>query len=79
MDGLKNERGQFTSPEDSISKLSRNDASITSGNDDDELLKNIKWLNMTSNVDTQQETETSECSIDIIIDKSDHMTEQQLV
>jgi len=65
--------------------LSRNDASVTSGNDDEEpqdykdLLKNIKWLNMTFNVDTEQETETSECSVDIIIDKSDHMTEQQFV
>jgi len=37
MDGLKNEGGQLTSPEDSISKLSRNDASIMRGDVDDEL------------------------------------------
>jgi hypothetical protein len=84
--GLKDQDGRFNSLQDLISKLSRNDTSTDSDDDDDDdlqdfndLLKSIKWVNTTFNVEAEQPEETGECSIDVIIDKFDHLNEQRLI
>jgi len=78
--GVDDKKRRFKSLEDFISKLPQD------GYDDydelqnyNDLIKNIKWINTTFNIDADPSHETGEYAIDIIIDKLDSMNEQRLV
>ncbi|CAF0903206.1 unnamed protein product [Rotaria sordida] len=79
--GLEDKKRQFELLQGCISKLSQDDYD----DDDDELqnyndlLKNIKWLNTTFNIDADNPQETGEYSINIIIDKLEYINEQRFI
>ncbi|CAF3361533.1 unnamed protein product, partial [Rotaria sp. Silwood2] len=77
--GLEDKERRFKSLQECISKLSQDDYDDDDLQNYNDLLKNIKWLNTTFNIDADHPEETGEYSIDVIIDKLDYTNEQRLV